>query len=179
MLPLLARVFRRCAHQFSWPRKASDGSYYQVCLRCSSQYAYDWETMRRLGRIEVRPARFEPEKPARRMSVAMKARYREAGSNAWHEATTENMSQTGVKLQGTPMLRENTPVEVVLEMPEHITGTPNSKVVCNGQVVRTINSAKNEPGPGFAVRLRDYRYSEKREPEPAPQLNNAEPVLQR
>ena len=177
MLPLLARVFRRCAHQFSWPRKASDGSYYQVCLRCSSQYAYDWETMRRLGRIEVRPARFEPEKPARRMSVAMKARYREAGSNAWHEATTENMSQTGVKLQGTPMLRENTPVEVVLEMPEHITGTPNSKVVCNGQVVRTINSAKNEPGPGFAVRLRDYRYSEKREP--APQLNNAEPVLQR
>jgi hypothetical protein len=177
MFPIFYRMFRRCAHQFSWPRKAVDGSYYQVCLRCSSQYAYDWETMRRLGRIEVRPARHEPDKPARRMSVAMKARYRELGSNAWHEATTENMSQSGVKLQGTPLLRENTPVEVVLEMPEHITGTPNSKVVCNGQVVRTISSSKNEPGPGFAVRLRDYRYADHK-PE-QPQIVEQEAVLQR
>jgi hypothetical protein len=168
MFRLLHKVFGRCAHQFSWPRKASDGSYYQVCLRCSSQYAYDWETMHRLGRIEARPARIEPDQPARRMSVAMKARYREVGSETWHEATTENMSQTGVKLQAVPVLRENTPVEVVLDMPEQITGTPNSKVVCNGHVVRTITSAKNEPGPGFAVRLRDYRYSER---QTAPQTN--------
>lgn len=176
MFPLLDKVLHRCTHRFSWPRKAVNGSYYQVCVRCSAQYAYDWETMRRLGRIEVRPARFEPDKPARRMSVAMKARYREVGSETWHEATTENMSQTGVKLHGKPELKENTPVEVVLEMPEQITGAPNSKVVCNGQVVRTINSSKNEPGPGLAVRLRDFRYSDR---EPAPSDASREPVLQR
>ena len=171
----LDRVFRRCAHQFSWPRKASDGTYYQVCLRCSSQYVYDWETMRRLGRVEARPARYEPNKPARRMSVAMKARYREAGTEIWHEATTENMSQTGVKLYGTPALRENANVEIVFDMPEHIAGTPHSKVVCNGSVVRTIGSGKDEQGPGFAVRLRDYRYKESETSSPS----KAEPVLQR
>ena len=176
MFPILDRMFRRCAHQFSWPRKASDGSYYQVCVRCSVQYAYDWETMRRIGRIEARAARFEPDKPARRMSLAMKARYREVGTEAWHEATTENMSQTGIKLKGAPRLRENTAVEIVLDMPEQIAGTPNSKMVCNGHVVRTIDSSKNEPGPGFAVRLRDYRYAER---ESAPQVKDREPVLQR
>src|SRR5437588_259574 len=43
----------RCAHEFSWPRRSSDGSYYQVCLLCAAEYKYDWKTMRRIERVEA------------------------------------------------------------------------------------------------------------------------------
>lgn len=36
-----------CSHRFSWPLKRSDGTYYQVCVRCGAEYGYDWERMRR------------------------------------------------------------------------------------------------------------------------------------
>src|SRR5271168_5497742 len=42
----------RCSHEFSWPRRAADGQYYQVCLVCAVQYKYDWKTMRRIERVE-------------------------------------------------------------------------------------------------------------------------------
>ena len=51
----------RCSHEFSWPRRAADGQYYQVCLLCAVEFKYDWATMRRTERIsqdrpEVSPA---------------------------------------------------------------------------------------------------------------------------
>ena len=42
----------RCSHEFSWPRRAADGHYYQVCLLCAAQYQYDWKTMRRTARVQ-------------------------------------------------------------------------------------------------------------------------------
>ena len=54
----------RCSHEFSWPRRAADGEYYQVCLLCAAEYKYDWTTMRRTerGRYVVT---FEPLAAAR------------------------------------------------------------------------------------------------------------------
>ena len=37
-----------CLHEFSWPRRAADSRYYQVCILCNSKYEYDWQTMRRI-----------------------------------------------------------------------------------------------------------------------------------
>lgn len=42
----------RCSHEFSWPRRGADGTYYQVCLLCAAEYEYDWTTMRRTERVE-------------------------------------------------------------------------------------------------------------------------------
>src|SRR5271168_929293 len=42
----------RCSHEFSWPRRAADGQYYQVCLLCAVEYSYDWATMRRIERVD-------------------------------------------------------------------------------------------------------------------------------
>ncbi len=36
-----------CPHEFSFPIKTGDGSYYQVCTRCGTEYGYDWGRMRR------------------------------------------------------------------------------------------------------------------------------------
>ena len=52
----------RCSHEFSWPRRAADGHYYQVCLLCAAEYKYDWKTMRRIERVQ--PA--QPESTAKR-----------------------------------------------------------------------------------------------------------------
>src|SRR6202011_6334351 len=41
----------RCSHEFSWPRRAADGHYYQVCLLCAAEYKYDWKTMKRIKRV--------------------------------------------------------------------------------------------------------------------------------
>src|SRR6202040_2787755 len=42
----------RCSHEFSWPRRAVDGHYYQVCLLCAAEFKYDWNTMQRVERLE-------------------------------------------------------------------------------------------------------------------------------
>ena len=42
----------RCSHEFSWPRRAADGQFYQVCLLCAVEYSYDWTTMRRTQRVD-------------------------------------------------------------------------------------------------------------------------------
>src|ERR1022692_1192176 len=41
-----------CSHEFSWPRRAANGEYYQVCMLCATAYEYNWQTMRRGGRVD-------------------------------------------------------------------------------------------------------------------------------
>ena len=41
-----------CTHDFFWPRKATNGRYYQACRLCGSVYEYDWRNM---GRTEGGP----------------------------------------------------------------------------------------------------------------------------
>ena len=49
---LLNRLLGRgCAHEFSWPRSGDEGRYYQRCSRCGIAYEYDWDMMRRTGRV--------------------------------------------------------------------------------------------------------------------------------
>ncbi len=43
-----------CSHSFSWPHTGSHGQDYQVCVLCGAAYTYDWETMRRTGRLAAR-----------------------------------------------------------------------------------------------------------------------------
>lgn len=44
-----------CPHRFSWPHSVH-GQDYQVCLICGSTYEYDWQTMRRVRRLNVAPS---------------------------------------------------------------------------------------------------------------------------
>ena len=54
----------RCSHEFSWPRRGTDGDYYQVCLLCAAEYKYDWTTMRRTQRVEhAKPDNRGPAQP--------------------------------------------------------------------------------------------------------------------
>jgi PilZ domain-containing protein len=159
----------RCSHEFSWPRRAADGHYYQVCLLCAAEYKYDWKTMKRIkradngaeaaadgprGRIQKKPT-WVPR--ARRLTLQTPLRYRPKGLGTWHEGRVENLSQSGVLLLGPQQLPENTLVEMVFEMPEEISGQKNSTVLCQGRIIRRKEVRESE-NVGLAASILDYKF---------------------
>ena len=162
----------RCSHEFSWPRRGADGQYYQVCLLCASEYHYDWTTMRRTERVKNEAAesaapakrRQHTRKPtwvprARRIKLDAPVRYRVKNLGTWSEGTIENLSQSGVLLLGSQRFPENTLVEMVFEMPEEISGQKNSKVLCQGRVIRMKESrAEAADKHEFAASILDYKF---------------------
>ena len=146
----------RCSHEFSWPRRAADGDYYQVCMLCAAEYKYDWATMRRTQRLEhakpettVRRNHTREKRPswtprARRLKLDLALRYRVNNTSTWHEGVVENLSQTGLLFEGPQQLPVNALIEMVFEMPEEISGQKNRNVLCQGRVIRSKETAEKE-----------------------------------
>jgi hypothetical protein len=160
----------RCSHEFSWPRRAADGDYYQVCLLCAAEYKYDWTTMRRTERVEhskpdtatLRRGHTREKRPswvprARRLKLDLPLRYRVNKTSTWYEGTIENISQSGVLFHGPQELPVNALVEMVFEMPEEISGQKNSNVVCQGRVMR-FKEAQADATPALAASIVDYKF---------------------
>lgn len=162
----------RCSHEFSWPRRAADGHYYQVCLLCAVEYKYDWKTMRRIERVEhgkaetpttTRRSRSHTKKPtwvprARRLKLHTPVRYRVKNLGSWYEGIIENLSQSGVLFHGPQNLPDNTLVEMVFEMPEEISGQKNSTVLCQGRVIRAKDVRDTTEGTGLGASILDYKF---------------------
>jgi hypothetical protein len=162
----------RCSHEFSWPRRAADGHYYQVCLLCAVEYKYDWATMRRTERIEhdapevtttTRRSRTHTKKPswvprARRLKLETPVRYRVKNLGSWYEGVIENLSQSGVLFRGPQPLPQNTLVEMVFEMPEEISGQKNSSVLCQGRVTRSKEKPASDESVPLAASILDYKF---------------------
>jgi len=167
----------RCSHEFSWPRRASDGDFYQVCLLCAAEYKYDWKTMRRTERVErnaqdaaeaasPKRSRSHARKPswvprARRLKLETPVRYRVKNLGTWYEGTIENLSQSGLLFKGPQRFPNNTLVEMVFEMPEEISGQKNSTVLCQGRIIRAKDKAttasESETG-ALAATILDYKF---------------------
>ena len=167
----------RCSHEFSWPRRGNDGDFYQVCLLCAVEYKYDWKTMRRTERVEhpaaqgtesahVRRRSSHTRKPtwvprARRLRLNTPVRYRVKNLGSWHEGIIQNLSQSGVLLQGPQRFPDNTLVEMVFEMPEEISGQKNSTVLCQGRIIRTketLETKDNAENTCLAASILDYKF---------------------
>ena len=168
----------RCSHEFSWPRRGSDGDYYQVCLLCAAEYQYDWATMRRTQRLEhtkpettVRRGHTREKRPswtprARRLKLDTALRYRVNSTSTWYEGIIDNLSQTGLLFHGPQPLPVNALIEMVFEMPEEISGQKNRNVVCQGRVIRSRDKqAKEKPDQDadvsdglLAASIVDYKF---------------------
>ncbi len=164
-----AIMLRSCSHEFSWPRRAPDGHYYQVCVLCAIEYKYDWETMRRTERLEPqgREGSVPEEKKvykstwmprARRLKFVAPLRYRARNLGNWSEGTIENLSQSGLFFHGSRQLPANTLVEMLFEMPEEISGQKNSNVLCQGRVIRARSAADCPDIVELAVSILDYKF---------------------
>jgi hypothetical protein len=160
----------RCSHEFSWPRRAADGEYYQVCLLCAAEFKYDWATMRRTERLKstLEPSTAAKRRPhsaksswvprARRIKMDAPLRYRVKNLGTWNEGMIENLSQSGVLISGQQRFPENTLVEMIFEMPEEISGQKNSKVLCQGRIIRMKNAREKEPQLQLAASILDYKF---------------------
>lgn len=148
---LLHSIFRHpCSHAFSWPHLHPAGGYYQVCVRCGDLYMYDWGTMDRCEKIT---AAVRPESKARlakpqtwiarspRLPVRRPTFYRQLDHSQYLLAMVENISESGILFECQLPLPDGTAVEMILEMPEEISGQPNRQVICRGEVVRSAPSA--------------------------------------
>ena len=160
-----------CSHEFSWPRRAADGRYYQVCLVCAAEYQYDWNTMKRVKRVaHASPAesaaqrrRSHARKPAwvpraRRLKLHAPLRYRVKNLGSWYEGTIGNLSQSGVLFYGTERFPVNALVEMVFTMPEEISGQKNSSVLCDGRIIRAGEVAKDAETPALAAVILGYKF---------------------
>jgi hypothetical protein len=163
----------RCSHEFSWPRRAASGEYYQVCLLCATAYQYDWKTMRRGSRVEE-PESVTPSTPvrrrsgqkqqtwmprARRLKLNLPIRYRGKNLSTWYEGSIQNISQSGVMFYGPQQLPANALLEMIFEMPEEISGQKNSSVLCQGRLIRVKDAVENvEDAFGLAASILDYKF---------------------
>ena len=160
----------RCSHEFSWPRRAANAEYYQVCLLCGAEYKYDWKTMRRIERVEhsmpaptVAGSRSHSKKSswvrrARRLKLQIPLRYRVRNLGTWSEGKIENISQSGVLFQGPEALPLNGLVEMVFEMPEAISGQKKSKVLCQGRIIRSKESRDPAKLIVLVAAILDYKF---------------------
>jgi len=158
-----------CSHEFSWPRRADDGDYYQVCMLCAAEYKYDWKTMRRTERLgrttpetqtirSNRHARKQTWVPrARRLKLSIPMRFRVKALAAWYQGTVVNISQSGVLFTGKA-LPENTIVEMRFEMPEEISGQIDALVFCQGKITRGKPPSENDDKVTMAASILDYQF---------------------
>jgi hypothetical protein len=163
----------RCSHEFSWPRRAASGEYYQTCMLCATAFQYDWKTMRRGNRVDEpvpdttvrrRSGQKQPTwmPRARRLRLNSPVRYRGKNLSTWYEGQIQNISQSGVLFHGPQQLPANALVELIFEMPDEISGQKNSNVLCQGRLIRIKDAVENaEDAFAMAASILDYKFLHK------------------
>jgi hypothetical protein len=164
MPSLFSSIFNQpCSHQFSWPERRSEGGHYQVCICCGDQYVFDWGTLARAEKITAsgQSRTLAPQPSARiprtrRFAVRKPIFYRQVNHSQYHLAMLVNISASGLLLECHPSIPEGTSLEMILRMPQEITGQPYRTVLCQGEVVR---SALRESGIALVgVAISDYSF---------------------
>lgn len=139
---LLSSLFTQaCSHQFAWPRRSADGTVYQVCVLCGDCFRYDWRTMSRgekiaLNRQASTSSRTVWKPRSRRIRLEYPMLYRQSDTGEWFPGAVQNLSESGVSFEGYEPVCAGIEIEMVFVMPQEITGQPNSKVLCRGDVAR-------------------------------------------
>src|SRR5690242_14117290 len=76
---------------------------------------------------------------AHRFAIATKVRYRETGTRTWREATSVNISRSGVLLVPGATLHVGARIELILTLSESKTDPPPADVRCTGRIVRVTS----------------------------------------
>jgi hypothetical protein len=79
-------------------------------------------------------------------------------------AESENLSQRGVFFSTDLPLTEGALLDLLVEMPEQVTGTPASQWLCMGHVVRVVPSASPPGARGVGVQFDFYEVSRSERP---------------
>jgi hypothetical protein len=103
---------------------------------------------------------------APRFPLHLPVRYRPVGAEGeWRQATTGNVSASGVLVQVPDPLQVDTRIEFRLGLAAAAQPVVNAEVCGQGRVVRIVSSGE-PPYQGFAVAIEDYDF--RHTPTPAP-----------
>jgi hypothetical protein len=94
---------------------------------------------------------------AKRFPVRLPIQYRETGSPEWHSGHTENVSFSGIFFRGRHRLQRFAPVEVILQVPQQLSGDTPVTLLCQGLIVRTTQARFPTLKIGLAAHLNDFR----------------------
>ena len=172
-----------CRHQFSWPRTDESGANYQVCVHCGAKYSYDWETMRRVALLASQEDEHDGHKRSSRRKCGTKsawqprdrrlrhrvvAQFRISSNYVWIDGMTENISRSGLLFRSPKPIEVGSAIELDFEMPQEITGELNSRVLCEGRVVRVSavppNRTNKQPMFLVACSIKQYNFLPPKEP---------------
>ncbi len=95
---------------------------------------------------------------ARRFNLHLPLRYRLVGEQRWLQGTTENISRSGLLFQAEEMLQPSAQLEINLVLPAEIAGLAATEVVCRGEVVRAVGSARSGVSPALAAKILQYHF---------------------
>jgi PAS domain S-box-containing protein len=93
---------------------------------------------------------------AQRFNLHLPMKYRQVGEHDWREATTENISRSGLLFQADETLSPNVQLEINLVLPVEIAGLSAAEVVCRGEVVRRQDGEKTTTA--MAAKILQYRF---------------------
>jgi hypothetical protein len=82
--------------------------------------------------------------------------YRTPGDSVWLEGQTENISRSGVLFRTARTIETNTPVELMMEIPNFITTSVIGPAICRGRIVRAVSSSALEDRPAFAAAVLEF-----------------------
>lgn len=74
---------------------------------------------------------------AQRFMVELPIKFRELGTEPWHEGSTLSVSASGVLFQAPNALLPETPIEVAVTLPAVLPGRPSAEIVGRGTVARS------------------------------------------
>lgn len=102
---------------------------------------------------------------ARRFPLRIPVRYRLPSSRGWLEASTENVSCSGILFRADYSFKPTTTLDLRLELPRIGSADKvHGEVVCKGEVVRVESAQPFGIPPAVAVAIHYYRLEQKREP---------------
>jgi hypothetical protein len=82
--------------------------------------------------------------------------YRESGMAEWNAGTVQNISKSGASFVGEQRVENGIELEMIFVIPQEVTGQPNSKVLCRGDVARV--AAENSGDYAVAVAMSGYSF---------------------
>jgi hypothetical protein len=93
---------------------------------------------------------------APRYSIPIAILYRTPADPVWQEGQTENISRSGVLFRTARPIASNTPVELMLEIPDFITTAVEGPAICRGRIVRAMPPSLLEDRPAFAAAVLEF-----------------------
>jgi hypothetical protein len=100
---------------------------------------------------------------AQRFHIETPIRFRGPGELEWQEGRTENISRSGILFWAGKPVEPGTPVELDFQLPGEI--EIGARVLCHGEIVRTVLAPSSDAQPGMAARILAYRF-ERQDGEP-------------